>query len=230
MCEDELLDKLASTIIDGDEQAASTVAQEIMDAGIDPIKAIAKGATKGLDTVGERFQKLEAFLPDLQLAGDAMQACVEIFKQHIKPEQMSEFGLGNVIVGTVYGDIHDIGKNLVSTMLMASGFEVHDLGINVQVKRFIEEAEKVEARVIALSALLTQTSYYQKQVIDYLRDLGKRDKYYIVVGGAPISPEWAQEIGADGYARTAVGAAQLVKKLFADKTPPPVPQTVIINK
>ncbi len=180
--------------------------------------------------MGERFQRLEAFLPELIQAGDAMKACVTVFQQHIKPERMAEISRGKVVIGTVFGDIHDIGKNLVATMLSASGFEVHDLGINVPVKRFIEESDKVGAKAIALSALLTQTSYYQKQVIDYLRDAGMREKYYVVVGGAPISPEWAAEIGADGYARTAVGSAQLLKRLVSEGVPPPLPQTLIINQ
>ena len=230
MSKEGLLDKLAKAIADGDEQTAGTVAQEIIAAGIDPVEAVLQGATKGLDVVGERFQRLEAFLPDLIQAGDAMKACVAVFKQHISPEQMTKISLGDVVIGTVFGDIHDIGKNLVATMLTASGFEVHDLGINVPVKRFIEEGAKIGAKVIALSALLTQTSYYQKQVIDYLRDAGMRDKYYVVVGGAPISPEWAAEIGADGYARTALGAAQLLKKLVTEGVPPPLPQTIVISQ
>ena len=230
MSKEGLLDKLAKAIADGDEQTAGTVAQEIIAAGIDPVEAVLQGATKGLDVVGERFQRLEAFLPDLIQAGDAMKACVAVFKQHISPEQMTEISLGDEVIGTVFGDIHDIGKNLVATMLTASGFEVHDLGINVPVKRFIEEGAKIGAKVIALSALLTQTSYYQKQVIDYLRDAGMRDKYYVVVGGAPISPEWAAEIGADGYARTALGAAQLLKKLVTEGVPPPLPQTIVISQ
>lgn len=230
MSKRELLDKLANAIADGDGEAAGAVAQEVIAAGIDPVEAVLQGATKGLDVVGERFQRLEAFLPDLIQAGDAMKACVTVFKQHISPEQMTEISLGDVVIGTVFGDIHDIGKNLVATMLMASGFEVHDLGINVPVKRFIEEGEKIGAKVIALSALLTQTSYYQKQFIDYLRDTGTRDKYYVVVGGAPISPEWAAEIGADGYARTAVGATQLLKRLVTEGVPPPLPQTMVISQ
>jgi corrinoid protein of di/trimethylamine methyltransferase len=230
MSGEELLDKLATTIADGDGQAAGAVAQEIITAGMDPVDAILRGATRGLDVVGDRFQRLEAFLPELIRAGDAMKACVAIFKQHIKPEQMADISRGKVVIGTVFGDIHDIGKNLVSTMLSAAGFEVYDLGINVPVKRFIEESDKIGAKVIALSALLTQTSYYQKQVIDYLRDTGMREKYYVVVGGAPISPEWAAEIGADGYARTAVGAAQLLKRMVTEGVPPPLPDTITVSQ
>jgi len=230
MNKDELLGRLAMAIAEGGIDNVMVVTQEVIDAGINPLEAILQGATRGLDVVGERFQRLEAFLPDLIQAGDAMKACVEICEKYLSPEQMLEVSLGDVIIGTVFGDIHDVGKNLVATMLTASGFKVHDLGINVPVRRFLEEGEKVGAKVIALSALLTQTSYYQKQVIDYLKDTGIRDRYYVVVGGAPISPEWASEIGADGYARTAIGASQLVKKLVTEGGPPPLPQPLIISQ
>ena len=226
----ELLDSLAIAIADGNIDSVVTVTKEVIDAGIDPLEAVLKGATRGLDVVGERYQRLDAFLPDLIQAGDAMKACVTALKEYLKPEQLAEIDHGNVVVGTVFGDIHDIGKNLVATMLAAAGFTVHDLGINVPVKRFLEEGEKVEAKVLVLSALLTQTSYYQKQVIDYLKDAGIRSKYYVVVGGAPISPEWASEIGADGYARTAIGASKLVKQLVTEGVPPPLPQPLIINQ
>ena len=227
---EDLLGKLAQTMIDGDDKAAADVAQEIIEAGIDAQEAISQGAIKGLDTVGERFQRLEAFLPELIRAGDAMKACMAVLKPHIKVEQMADIILGDVVIGTVKGDIHEIGKNLVANMLTASGFEVHDLGFDVPIKRFIEEAETVKAQIIALSALLTQSSYYQKHVIDYLRDAGARDKYYVIVGGAPVSPDWATEIQADGYARTAVGATQLAKKLVTGGATPPLSQPIIINE
>lgn len=230
MDKQQLLDKLANAIADGDSKSAAAVAEEIVRAGIDPVEATISGATKGLDVVGERYKKLEAFLPDLISAGEAMQACVAVFKKHIKAEDMAQINQGKVVIGTVYGDIHDIGKNLVATMLVAAGFEVIDLGINVPVKRFVEESEKSNANIIALSALLTQSSYYQKQLIDYLKDAGIRNKYFVVVGGAPVSAEWAKEIGADGYSRTAVGATQLLKKLVADKKTPPLAEPVIINQ
>ena len=227
---EELLEKLAEAIAAGDTQAAGSVAEEIVAAKIDPVEAVLRGATRGLEIVGDKYKRLEAFLPDLIQAGDAMKACVAVFKQHIKPEKMAELSRGKIVIGTVYGDIHDIGKNLVATMLAASGYEVQDLGISVPVKRFIEESENTKANVIALSALLTQTSYYQKQVIDYLRDANMRNKYYVVVGGAPVSPEWAKEIGADGYARTAVGATQLIKQLLTGGVKPPLAQPLIINQ
>ena len=227
MSKQELLNKLASTIIDGDENAAGEAAKEIIAAGIEPLEAISQGATKGLDTLGERYQRLEAFLPELIKGGDAMKACLAVFIPHVKPEQMGDLSLGSVVLGTVSGDIHDIGKNIVAILLMVSGFEVHDLGINVPTKRFIEKAEEVNAKVIALSALLSQTAVYQEEVIQYLNDAGLRDKYYVVVGGAPISPQWATEIGADGYGKTAMNAGPLLKKILAEGVSPPLPKPLI---
>ena len=225
----ELLDKLANTIIEGDEKAAEEVAKEIIAAGINPIDAIQQGARKGLDEIGERFQRLEAFLPELIRGGEVMKACMAVFLPHIKAEQLSGIELGKVVIGTMTGDIHDIGKSLVGTMLTVTGFEVFDLGIDVPVKKFVEKAEEVGARAIALSALLTTSSYYQEEVIKYLKDVGLRDKYYVVVGGAPVTPEWTVQIGADGYGKTAVHASQLLERLVKEGASPPLPKPIIIE-
>ena len=229
MSKEELFDKLAKAIIDGDEEAASQVAQEVIDAGIDPLEAIQQGAVKGLNVLGERFQRLEAFLPELMLAGDAMKACMTVFKPHMKKEQLGEATLGKVVIGTVYGDSHDIGKSLVATMLSINGFEVYDLGCNVPVKQFIEKAEEVKAQVIALSSLMTTSSYYQLEVIKNLKDAGLREKYYVVVGGGPITPEWTAEIGADGTSRTAIDAIELFKRFVTEGKPPPLSQPLTIG-
>ena len=229
MSKEELFAKLEQAIIDGDEEAASQVAQEVLDAGIDPLEAIHQGAVKGLNVLGERFQRLEAFLPELMLAGDAMKACMAIFEPHIKQEQMGEATLGKVVIGTVYGDSHDIGKSLVATMLAINGFEVYDLGCNVPVKQFIEKAEEVKAKIIGLSALMTTSSYYQQEVVKNLEDAGLREKYYVVVGGGPITPEWTTQIDADGTSRSAVDAIELFKRLVTDGVPPPLSQPLIIG-
>ena len=223
----ELLDKLAQTIIDGDEKAASEMAKDILAAGVDPLEAMLQGAVKGLDIVGDRYSRLEVFLPELIIAGDAMQACVEVLKPHIKAEQMSEASPGKVVIGTVSGDVHNIGKNLVATMLSLGGFEVSDLGVDVPVKRFIEKAEEVNAQIIALSALLSTSAYYQKEVINLLKDLGLREKYYVVVGGGPITPEWAAEIGADGHGRLSTDAPKLFRQLTGNNIKPPLPKPLI---
>ena len=229
MSEEELLGKLANAIIDGDEKGAGQVAGDIIKAGIDPMEAILKGAMRGLDEVGERFQRLDAFLPDLMLAGDAMQACLEVLMPSVSAERRGEIELGKIVLGTVSGDIHDIGKNMVSSMLRVNGFEVHDLGIDVPVKRFIDKAEEVKAKVIAMSALLTTSANYQREVIRYLKDAGLRDKYYVAIGGAPTNEDWAAEIGADAYAKDAFGAAQVLKRVITEGVPPPLPKPIVIT-
>jgi corrinoid protein of di/trimethylamine methyltransferase len=229
MHKEDIWDKLKMAIIDGDEKVASDAAQEIVSAGINPIEAIQEGAVKGLDTVGERFQRLEIFLPELIRAGKAMKACMAVLTPHISSKQLNEISPGKVVIGTVAGDIHDIGKNIVATMLSSAGFDIYDLGIDVSVKQFIEKAEEVKAKVIALSALMATSAYHQQEVIRLLEDLGLRKKYYVVIGGGPVTPEWATQIGADGYGRTAVDAKELVRRLVTGGVPPPLPQPILIG-
>ena len=225
----ELFDRLAQATIDGDEEAAAKVSQEIIDAGIDPVEAIQQGAKKGLDTLGDRFQRLEAFIPELVLGGDAMKAALAVLLPHIKKDVASGAANCKVVIGTVSGDIHEIGKSLVACMLMAAGFEVHDLGYDVNDKLFVETAEKVGANVIATSALLSLTANHQEEIIKLLRDMGLREKYFMIVGGGPVNADWANQIGADGYGRTAVDAVELVKQLMAQKKPPPLTQPVVVE-
>jgi len=225
----ELLAELTKTISEADVEATSEVTQKILAAGIDPLEAIQQGATKGLDILGERFRRLEAYLPDLIRGGQAMKACQAILMPHISEGEAGDIMLGKVVIGTVATDIHDIGKSMVATMLSVGGFEVHDLGIDVPAKKFIAKAEEVKANVIALSALLTTSAYYQEEVIRYLVDVGLREKYYVVVGGAPVSSDWAVEIGADGYGRTAIDATRLLRRLLTEGVPPPLPQPLSVQ-
>lgn len=226
---EQLLDKLGKAIIDGDEKVAAGVSQEILTAGIDPSEAISQGAIKGLDIIGERYNRLEAFLPELIMAGDAMKACTAVLTPHISAQKIGDFGGGKVVLGTVAGDIHDIGKSMVDIMLTVRGFEVYDLGIDVPVKQFVNKAEEVQAKVIAMSALLTLSAFYQEEVIKYLKDAGLRNKYYTIVGGAAASEEWATQIGADGYGKTAVDAGILIKRLLTEGASPPLPQPIVIK-
>jgi corrinoid protein of di/trimethylamine methyltransferase len=228
MPKEDLFKKLAEAIINGDEKGAVQEAKDILEAGVDPMEAIRQGAAKGLEEVGERFQRLEAFLPELMMAGEAMRACLEVLLPVISAERKGAFDLGRVVIGTVSGDIHDIGKNMVASILRINGFEVYDIGIDVSVKRFIEKAEEVKAKIIALSALLTTSANYQREVIRYLKDAGLREKYYIAVGGAPTNEVWAAEIGADAYAKDAFGASQVLKKLVVEGVPPPLPRPLVI--
>lgn len=229
MNKEELLDKLSQAIINGDEEATGEITQEILSAGIDPIEAINEGGAKGLDILGQRFERHEVALPELILGGDAMKVCMDILKPHIKGEGKSTISQGKVVIGTIQGDIHDIGKNLVAAMLSIEMFDVHDLGNDVPIMRFIEKAEEVKAQVLALSTLITTSIYYQEHVIKYLNDMGLRNRYYVVVGGGPVTPEWATHIGADGTARNALDATQLLKRILTEGIPPPLPEPIVIG-
>lgn len=226
---EKILEKLAQAIVNGDKDQAVKASQEALEAGIDPLDAIHRGGMKGMDAIGKRFECLEAFLPNLILAADAMKACVDLLRLKISPERASEVSSGKVIIGTVYGDVHDIGKNMVGVILSVNGFEVYDLGVNVPTKKFVEKAEEVGADIIGLSSLMSTSAYYQKDLIDYLSDSGLRSKYFIIVGGGPVTPAWAVNIKADGYARMATGAPTLCRRLMdgIDKPPLEKPLSII---
>ncbi len=229
MNNEELLSRLTEAVSEGDVETTNEVTRTIIDADINALEAIQKKAAQGLDILGERFRRLEAYLPDLIRGGQAMKACQAILMPYISEEKAGEARLGKVVIGTVSSDIHDIGKTMVANMLSVGGFEVHDLGIDVPVRRFIDTAVELNANVIALSALLTTSAYYQGEVIRYLEDVGLRSKYYVVVGGAPVSAEWAAEIGADGYGKTAIDATKLLRRLLTEGVPPPLKQPLTIQ-
>ncbi len=228
MAQEEIISKLQKAIIEGDQEMASKSAQQALETRMDVMEAI-NGAVEALQVLGDKFERMEAFLPDLALGGDAMKACMAILLRNIRPEKMAEISPGKVVIGTVQGDIHDIGKNLVSAMLSVSMFEVYDVGENIPAKQFAKKAEEVGAKAIALSALLTTTAYYQEDVIRYLEDAGIREKYYVVVGGGVVTPEWAAQIGADGYGRLCTDAPKILKQLIAQGKTPPLPEPLIIR-
>lgn len=209
----EILKKLGESVIKGDKEAAKKAAEEALSLGLDPIEAINEGLAKGINEMGERFGRLEVFLTELILAGEAMRAAVEVFEPKMTAEKVSEVKLGKIVIGTVKGDIHDIGKNLVATMLIAAGFDVYDIGVEAPPGKFIEKAEEVGATIIATSSLMSTTRPYQRDMITLLNDMGLKDKYKVMVGGGTVTQEWAEEIGADGYGRDAEEAVKVAKKL-----------------
>jgi len=215
MSEEELLRKLSEAVVACDKDAVAKAAQEVIKKGLDPVKAIEKGLSKGAITVGEKFDRLEIFLTDLMLAAEAMKAGLDMLLPLIPKEKVLK--KGTVVCGTVKGDIHDIGKNIFAALLSANGFDIHDLGVDVSTSKFIEEAEKVGADIIALSALMSSTIGGQKDVIDYLKETGRREKFIVMVGGGPTTPEWTEEIGADGYAETATEAVKVALGLIQKK-------------
>ncbi len=213
----ELFDVMKQSIIDGDEEQAAELARQALAHGIDPLAAINDGYVPGISYVGEQFGAGEMFLPDLMLAAEAMKAAVAVLEPEMQKRGMQRQMLGRVVLGTVKGDIHEIGKNLVATMLSASGFEVYDLGIDVPFEKFAQKAREVEADIVGVSALLTTTMVGQKAVIEALDDLGLRPRVKVMVGGAPVTRSWAEEIGADGFSEDAMGAVTLAKKLVTSK-------------
>jgi corrinoid protein of di/trimethylamine methyltransferase len=211
---DELFQAMAQSIIDGDPDVAADLARKAVEAGIDPLEAINKGFVPGVDYVGEQYSKGEMFLPDLVLAGEAMKAAIAVLEPEITRKGGQRQTLGTVVIGTVEGDIHDIGKTLVATMLSVGGFRVYDLGVDVPVPTFVEKAREVNADIVGMSALLTTTMVRQRDVIEALEDAGLRSRVKVMVGGAPVTRSWAQEIGADGYSEDAIGAVAVARQLL----------------
>jgi len=210
---EEIFQKMAQSILDGDSDAAAALAKQSVEAGIDPLDAINKGFVVGVNTVGESFSCGNAFLPELVMAGEAMKAAVAALEPEMKRRGSERQMFGKVVLATVQGDIHEIGKSLVGTMLAASGFDVYDLGVDVPTARIIEKVKEVNADLVGLSALLTTTMVKQKEVIDELDKLGLRAKVKVMVGGAPVTRDWVQKIEADGYSEDAIGAVAVAKKL-----------------
>ena len=209
----ELFAAMKQSVVDGDEDQAATLARQALAQGLDPLSAINEGFVPGIEYVGEQFGAGEMFLPDLMLAAEAMKAAVGVLEPEMQRRGTQRQMLGKVVLGTVKGDIHEIGKNLVATMLSASGFEVYDLGVDVPFEKFAEKAREVNADIVGVSALLTTTMTGQKTVIEVLDDTGLRPKVKVMVGGAPVTRSWAEEIGADGYSEDAMGAVALAKRL-----------------
>jgi len=208
----EILDKLAQAVIDGEPQDAETWAKEALAQGMNPLDCINNGLTKGIEKVGALFAEGEYFLPELILGGEAMKAGLAI----LEPALVAGEGrviLGTVVLGTVKGDLHEIGKTLVGTMLTANGFQVIDLGVDCSPEAFVAAAREHGADLVGASALLTTTMSAQKDLVKAIEAAGLKGKVKVIVGGAPLTQEWATEIGADGYAEDAVSAVALAKRL-----------------
>jgi trimethylamine corrinoid protein len=213
MSTDELYQAMSQSVIDGEPEQAEELAQKAVSLGLDPLETIDQGYTHGMNVLGERFAQGEVFLPHLVMGGEAMKAAIAVLEPELARRQQQRQVLGKVVIGTVQGDIHEIGKSLVATMLSANGFQVFDLGVDVPVSTFVEKAREVGADIVGLSALLTTTMLNQGKVVESFQEAGLREKVKVIVGGAPVSPSWAEEIGADGYSENAVGAVALAKRL-----------------
>lgn len=213
---EELISRLRQAIQNYNVEEAEKIAKEAAETKIDPIKAI-EGLTEAIKEVGERFHRYEIFLPHVVLASDAMNAAVKILKPLI-PKGKEIAKKGKIVIGTVEGDEHEIGKNIVAMVLKAKGFEVYDLDVEVKSETFIEYAKEIGSDIIAQSALMTTTMPFMKNLLDDLKALQLRDKFKIMIGGGPVTREWANQIGADGYGKNAHEAVNEAKKLVDVKS------------
>jgi len=211
----EILEQAASSILECNRSKAEEIAQIALEKGWDPLEVINKGFTPGIVKVGDLFDRGQLFLPELVQCSEVMKAATNILNAAIAREQRQK--KGRVVIGTVEGDIHDIGKGIVISLLIAHGFEVYDLGRDVPINKFLDKAEEVKADVIGSSALLTTTMQGQKKLEEVLRKEGLRDKYKTIVGGAPVTERWAARIGADGYAENANEAVKKITEMLQEK-------------
>ena len=206
------LQELCSAVETGDQIKGKDLVQKLLDDGTDPLRII-DALTGVMNEIGEKFARLEIFLPEMMMSGEAMSKVVEVLTPHLKAGGGGE-PKGKVVLGTVKGDLHEIGKNIVKLMLRAGFFEVKDIGVDADPITFIKEAEAYGADIIGASSLMTTTMPHQKEMIDILKDEDKRNKYKVVVGGAPTTVEWAEQIGADLYAPDAGSAPKLLADLL----------------
>ncbi len=217
MEKEKILENLAFAIVEGDEDKAVENAKAAMEAKLDPLETVENGLSKGMDDIGEKFGKGEVFLPELLMAANAFKSAMEILKPELEAQKMQTAQKGTILIGTVKGDVHNIGKDIVSTVLETKGFNVVDIGVDNDTLSIIQEAEKAQADVIALSCLMTTTMPAQREFIEVLEEMNLREKYFVIVGGGPVTQEWADEIKADGYGESAVEAPVLVKELIRKK-------------
>ncbi len=213
----EILERLVTAIVEGDQAGAQENAREALEAKIDPLEAVEQGLSKGMSIVGDRFERGEAYLPELLMAAETFDGAMEVLKPEMEAQKKTLSKKGTVVIGSVKGDVHNIGKNIVATVMDIHGFSVVDMGVDVPTLSFIEQAEKVKADVIALSAIMTTTMQYQREVIEILKEKNLRDRYLVIVGGGPVSQEWADEIGADAYGKTAVDAVEQATRLLSKR-------------
>jgi corrinoid protein of di/trimethylamine methyltransferase len=209
---EEIFAKLAQAVVDGEPEEAEELARQALALGLDPLACINRGLTPGIDRVGELFATGEYYLPDLIIGGDAMKAALGVLEPALTADQGREIA-GRVVLGTVEGDLHEIGKTLVGTMLTANGFQVTDIGVDRSPAAFVEAVKKTGATLVGASALLTTTMLQQQKIVEALEEAGLRGQVKVMIGGAPVTESWTAKIGADGYAEDAIAAVALARKL-----------------
>ncbi len=229
MKNEEIVATLKQAVLDGDDVAARAAAEEALKSGMGPLEVVHASIQPAMDTIGDQYQAGEVYLPELVLAGDAAKVAMDVLMAKLDEQGADRVQKGTVVLGVVYGDNHDIGKNLVMAVLSANGFKVIDLGVNCHPKAFIETAIREKADIIAMSTLITTSMPYQRQVIETLKAMGKREEFYCIVGGGPITPEWTEKVGADGYGRDAKDLVIVCTKLMESGVKPPFEKPLLEN-
>lgn len=211
---ERILGELRDRLVDLDIEAVKAACNEALEAGVPPIDAVTKGLARGMEVVGERFERKEYFLPELIMAGEVMREGLSILGPHITGSEMG--GGPRVVIGTAQGDMHDIGKGVVASLLRASGFTVRDLGFDVPAERFVEAVKEDEAEILAMSALLTATMPEMGRVVGLLREDGVRDRVRVIIGGAPVTRAFGESIGVDHATNDAVEGVNVCKRWAAE--------------
>ena len=211
---EELLKELREGVVEFDEERVKAAAQAVVDEGLNAYDAIMNGLAAGMEEVGELYDQQEYFVPELLMCADALYAGLDILKPHIRPEDIGATAKGQVVIGTVQGDVHDIGKNIIKMMFEVAGFTVHDLGRDVPLEKFVEEQLKTDSEIVALSAMMTTTMMGMKKVIEMIKE--KNPNVQIMLGGAPVTSDVADLFGADGYAESAGNAVQEAVKMISN--------------
>lgn len=211
MTEQEILQGLAEAVIAMDDDRARELAKASLAAGMKAYDTIMHGLAAGMEVVSEKYDKEEYFVPEILLCSDAMYAALEVLRPHLPAETSSS---GTIVIGVISGDIHDIGKNIVRLMLEGAGFDVHDLGRDVPIERFVDEAQRLNADIIAMSTLMSTTMEGMRRVVEQLQQRGVRDQHKVLIGGGPVSQAFADNIGADAYAPDASAAIKVARQLL----------------
>jgi corrinoid protein of di/trimethylamine methyltransferase len=210
---DELFQKLSDAVVEGEKESAIDLANQALEQGLDPLSCINQGLVEGIQKVGVLFNEGEYYLPQLIMGAEAMKAALAVLEPELVGDQKRDV-VGRVVIGTVEGDMHEIGKTLVGTMLAANGFKVTDIGVNNSAEEFIAAIREADADIVGASALLTTTMVNQKKLIEKLEQAGLREKVKVMVGGAPVTKRYADDIGADGYAEDAISAVDMAFRLI----------------
>lgn len=216
--EEEIFQNLSNAVLNFDSDAAVDAARAAVASNVNPVKAIEEGLARGLREVGDRFERGELWLPHLMLGAEAMEAAIKVLEERFPREELEATSSGTVVIGTVEGDIHDLGLRIVASMLRANGFKVYDLGCNTRSSDFIQKAQEVRADIIAASSLMTTTMPFMKDLIEALESAGVRDQFKVLVGGGPVTEDWARNIGADGYGKDAAKAVKAAKELMKKRS------------